>query len=267
MAAGELFDDYENDYDDEEALAAAIEPLLLSFGGPDTFDDRDAFVAQVRKLLPAPTVASSVESESEAESEADEEIAAGFQDDIERTLGKDANPDLVGFYVQQLQLVIGRLEAGNIGVRWLTLEPDQRTEVLSRLVQAMVALGNSQEDPAEFFNTHTVILHGSYLFGASQDVPGDIDLIISGGQSRDVGKKIGIAGKLAREPEGESFSVGSQAGLLDYMGGIAFSEVGDQADLADDTAIELPMERVTILSITSGPQKARRIQVSSGANM
>jgi hypothetical protein len=154
--------------------------------------------------------------------------AEDFEDAIASTLGEAATPDLVDFYVRQLAIIIGRLERGGVGIRYLSLDRKQGKEVLHRLVQAMVSLGLSQPDPVKFFETQTVILHGSYLFGGSSETPGDIDLIISGGQS----KKIGIGGKLDRDPQEPNFSVGSKSGILDFMVGIPLAETEEPTDLS-----------------------------------
>lgn len=170
------------------------------------------------------------------EKEGGSEIDPGeFLDDIAARVG-EGNRELVGFYMHQLTTVMGRLERGAVGVRYLTLNAEQRRAVLKRLIQAMIALGKSQRDPIKFFAGHTVILHGSYLFGASSERPGDIDVIISGGEKY---KSIGISGRLDREPRDDKFTVGQQSNIVDHIVGIPFSEGKEEADLADDSAEEI----------------------------
>ncbi|MDF9408755.1 MAG: hypothetical protein A4E52_02104 [Pelotomaculum sp. PtaB.Bin013] len=97
-------------------------------------------------------------------------------------------------YVKQLDTIINLLESGAVSPRWLTLPVEGKIEVARRIALAMRTLGDYIlnkwaekkviEDETElpvvgglFKEGEIAIIHGSYLFGASDRQPGDIDTI------------------------------------------------------------------------------------------
>lgn len=236
-AAGMAFERLDESYG--KVTEEQIEEALTSYHGTSTFDSMDAFMELVKSLLPPPTdVASDSDSSDSDSSDSDEEEelfdTKAIRSAVRGTLGEE-NEELESFYIGRLETLVGRMEAGAVGVRWLTLDQRQKQEVLVRLIQAMVSVGTAKGDPESFFDENTTILHGSYLFGAAGETPADIDLIVEGSKEN----KLGISGRLSREPKSDQMTVGSKSGIVDYMVGIPFSEADAEADLASDTPAEL----------------------------
>lgn len=165
--------------------------------------------------------ASDDSSEGSDDEEIQNDIIAFFKRNNETLSG-----EMVNLLAQQYQSILQWLNAGKACVRWTFLNTQQRNKICNRLLEGMCAVSihlitfhnlNNPQQLQQCLSTSTIILHGSYLFGAENYQPNDMDVIII---SNLCPCSTAALPAMSRRFAGDIMTIGHQCSIADIMAGI-----------------------------------------------
>ena len=165
--------------------------------------------------------ASDDEASESSEDESGQEVMTFFKEN-----GMPLEQEVVVILSQQYHSILRWLNEGKACVRWEFLNEGGKEKIRNRLLEGMCAVFlhlmtfHKIEKPEQLsacLHNSTIILHGSYLFGAENYEPKDMDVIIIGHVCSCTSASLP---KMARKFAEDKMTIGHQCSILDVMVGI-----------------------------------------------